>query len=389
MDKQNFIETIKWAAQKGLKLYPHMEHKCVDGVYGIYAAADIPKHTVLVSYPLKSILPIREDVTYPKKTDDLFKRLYSATKEYSKGEASEWYGMMRSAESLESLKQTSAYFFSTSELELIKAMNPLLHRVIEERNAIINTQIERLCELDPSIDRNDAAVTALNFKTRSWKEGFLPIFDQFNTSEEFGAKVCQSAHNLFFMTMVDYKAGDQIWISYGSRDIYDYAIDYDFFDPKAVHSICFSSRGSQFTQNEFETSVIRHAATKHKIDISKTDTGLHYQLLEEDARFLEHAPSAKLIEYIQNTAFLSKKEFKTRKCLPSSFDLRLNQILDALLAVNHVDQFTVENIPDKLHRFYYLLKKEKQILLNNKQWAKFNSIHVNEIDPAIRDSVGL
>ena len=389
MDNENYIETVKWAAQKGLRLFPHMEHRCVDGIWGMYATADIPKNTVLVCYPINNVLPLIANFNYPKKCSDTLKRMHATIKEYSKGDASDWYGLMRSSESLEDLQRTNAYFLDRKELATLQAMNPLLHRIVEERKDTVDHQIETLCDLDPDIGRNDATVVALNFKTRSWTKGFLPIFDQFNTSETHGAVVCNSDRNIFFMTMIDYRAGDQIWISYGQRDIYDYAIDYDFFDPNGTHSICFSIRGSQFAKNDFETAVIRYAATKHKIEINKTQSGLQYQLLDDDARFLEQAPSARLIEYIQNTAFRSKSEFKTRKCPPRSFDIRLNQILDALLSVNHIDQFKIENIPEKLHRFYYLLKKEKQMLLNNKQWAKFNSIHANEIDPDIRKSVNL
>jgi len=361
----------------------------VDGIEGMYATANIPKNTVLVCYPLDSTLDSIPNFNYPEKTSELIRHLHAATTEYSKGEQSDWNGMMQSIEDLDSLKRTSAYFLTASEQAILKEMNPLLYRIIEEKHAIIDKQVEELCSLDSSLNKNDATVIALNFKTRSWKVGFVPVLDQFNNSDMNGATICISDRNIYFMTMVDYQAGDQIWMSYGSRDLYDYAIDYDFFDPTAVHSISFTLRGSQFSNNEFETSIVRHAATKHKMDIKKTQTGLNYQLMEKDARFLEHAPSSKLIEYIQNTAFLTKKEFKTRKSSPRSFDIRLNQILDALLSVNNVDRFNVEKLPEKLHRFYHLLKKEKKMLLNNKQWAKYNSIHANEIDPAIRSSVGL
>ena len=46
MDSTNFIETIKWGVAKGLKLYPNMELKSVNGITGIYASTYIPKNTV-------------------------------------------------------------------------------------------------------------------------------------------------------------------------------------------------------------------------------------------------------------------------------------------------------------------------------------------------------
>jgi hypothetical protein len=389
MDTTNFIETIKWAAPKGLKLYPNMELKSVNGITGMYAKTYTPKNTVLVTYPKKSLLPDLQGYNYPKINTDLMKRLHSATKEYSKGESSEWFGLMRSMESLEDLKSTSAYFLSNDELAMLEAMSPLLCRIIQERKGIIDDQIESLLKIDPSLSKDDANVITLNFKTRAWKHGFMPIIDQFNSSDTYGAKINIGQDHVYFMTMVDYHPGDQIFMSYGTRDMYDYAIDYDFFDPDAEHSICFAIRGSQQSDTDFDTAVVRYAATKHKMTIRKTATGLSYQLCENDARFLEHAPSSKLIEYIQNTAFSSKTEFKNRKVSERSFDTRLNLIIDTLLAVNNVDNFKLEHVPAKLHRFFHLLKKEKKILLNNKKWAKFNSIHCNEIDPAIIERVNL
>tara|TARA_R110002049_G_scaffold82438_2_gene209790 strand:+ start:289 stop:1458 length:1170 start_codon:yes stop_codon:yes gene_type:complete len=387
MNSVDFAETVKWATPRGLTLHPNMEHKCINGIYGVYATADIPQYSLLVSYPIKGTVPLLKNFSYPPNCPELLKRLHVATQEYSKGEQSEWQGLMHSVENLKALKETSAYFLSKDELSIIQQMNPLLHRIIEEKNSIIDRQVDNLCKIDPTLDNTSAKIVALNFKTRAWQEGFLPIFDQFNTSEAHGAKVCKNENSIYFISMRPYKAGEEIWISYGTRDIYDYAIDYDFFDSNAVHSICFAARGSQFANSQLEVNIIKYAASKHKMDISQTPQGLHYQLMEDDARFLEHAPSAKLINYIQHTAFRSAQELQQGICSPQSFDIRLNQILDALISMNNVDQFKEQQMTPKLLRFYHLLKKEKQILLNNKVWAKFNSLYVNEIPSTIQDQI--
>ncbi|MFT6029860.1 MAG: hypothetical protein ACI8O8_001600 [Oleiphilaceae bacterium] len=387
MNSVDFAETVKWATPKGLKLHPNMEHKCVNGIYGVYATADIPQYTLLVSYPIKGTVPLLKNFSYPQNCPELLKRLHASTLEYSKGESSEWRGLMNSVERLEELKKNSAYFLSKEELSTIQKMNPLLHRIIEEKNSIIDRQVDNLCKIDPSLDKSSAKVIALNFKTRAWQQGFLPIFDQFNTSEAYGAKVCQNEKNIYFISMKPYKMGEEIWISYGTRDIYDYAIDYDFFDPNAVHSICFAARGSQFAQSQFDVNVIKYTATKHRMDISKTPQGLHYQLMEDDARFLEHAPTSKLINYIQHTAFRSAQELQQGICSPQSFDIRLNQILDALISMNNVDHFKEEQMPPRLLRFFHLLKKEKKILINNKVWARFNSLYVNEIPLEVQNKI--
>lgn len=387
MDNASFNEVVKWSQERGMKIFPQMERKAVNGINGMYATTNIPKNTLLLSFPLKNLLTPDPGFRYPKGMNDSLKYGHRAALEYIKGEQSEWHGVLRSLESLESLQQTSAYFLHPKELEAIQAMSPMLHRIIGERNETITQQIEQLCQLDPTINKQVATTIALNLKTRSWKQGFLPIFDQFNHSDAYGAKVSIVGDHLCFFTLMNYRAGDQIWISYGLRDIYDYAIDYDFFDPKGVHAISFAIRGSQVTNNDFDTAVIRYAATKHKIGMDKTPEGLFYQLEEDNAMFLEHAPSSRLIEYIQNTAFSTKEEFKAKRCSAASFDLRINQILDALLASNRVEQVRMENIPPRLQRFQSLLRKEKQILINNKIWARFNSAQANEVDQKIIQAI--
>ncbi len=387
METQKFIETVQWASQRGLKIHPHLQHKKVDGVYGIYATQHIPRFTLLLTYPIAGTLSEQKEFSYPQGCDALLKRMHAATIEYTKGEQSPWRGLLNSLDTESQLKANNAYYFNNQELQAIATMNPILARVIQERNATTRQKVDELLAIDPSLNRDKATTIALNFKTRSWDFGFLPIFDQFNTSEAWGSKVFSNNTSIFFMASRDYKAGEQIWISYGNRDIYDYAVDYDFFDARAVHSICFAKRGSQFAASPFEESVVRYASKRHKMLLAKTPQGLNYQLDDDSARFLEFAPSSKMIEYVKDIAFRSQKEFKTRQASLDSFSIKMNQIIDSLLSANRIAQVNPETIPEKLVRFYHLLHKERQMLINNKAWVRFNSGKCDEIPEEIMRAV--
>lgn len=387
METQYFLETAHWAAQRGLKMHPHLEHKAVNGVYGIYATQNIPRFTLLLSYPIAGTLAKNEEFVYPKNTDPLLKRMHAATTEYAKGERSSWKGLFNSLDPESHLRANNAFFFDDKDIHQIAAMNPILARVIQERNETTKQKIEQLLALDPSLEREQATTIVLNFKTRSWGFGFLPIFDQFNTSEAMGSRVFSSSTNIYFMTSRDYQAGEQVWISYGNRDIYDYAIDYDFFDPRAVHSISFAKRGSQFATSTFEENVIRQASTKHKILIAKTEQGLNFQLDDDSARFLELGPSSQLIDYVKDIAYRSQKELKSKRVSMESFSIKMHQIIDGLLAANKVAQVNPASVPEKLKRFYQLLLKERQILINNKAWVRFNSGKSDEIPDEVRKAV--
>ena len=191
METQYFLETAHWAGQRGLKMHPHLEHKAVNGVYGIYATQNIPRF---------------------KNTDPLLKRMHAATTEYAKGERSSWKGLFNSLDPESHLRANNAFFFDDKDIHQIAAMNPILARVIQERNETTEQKIEQLLALDPSLEREQATTIVLNFKTRSWGFGFLPKFDQFNTSEAMGSRVFSSSTNIYFMTSRDYQAGEQVWI---------------------------------------------------------------------------------------------------------------------------------------------------------------------------------
>lgn len=154
-----------------------------------------------------------------------------------------------------------------------------------------------------------------------------------------------------------------------------------------MHSISFAKRGSQFATSTFEENVIRQASTKHKILIAKTEQGLNFQLDDDSARFLELGPSSQLIDYVKDIAYRSQKELKSKRVSMESFSIKMHQIIDGLLAANKVAQVNPASVPEKLKRFYQLLLKERQILINNKAWVRFNSGKSDEIPDEVRKAV--
>src|SRR5690606_24287829 len=144
---------------------------------------------------------------------------------------------------------------------------------------------------------------------------------------------------------------------------------YNYFDPLAVHYIQYGVRFVQTARTEIELEIAKYTSTKFPMRITKSHSGYEYSCLDPDVCFLETGPSLKLINFISSNYFPSIYEWKNKRCDPKSLEKRLIEVLDVMLLMNKVDNFSQSDIPDKMHRFYKMLKKERDMLENNKKWV--------------------
>ena len=58
------------------------------------------------------------------------------------------------------------------------------------------------------------------------------------------------------------------------------------------------------------------------------------------------------------------------------------QYLEAFLERNNVDEVDVNALPQKIRYFHHMLQKEKQMLLNNREWVLSNSpLELHQVFP--------
>ena len=372
MNEEIFSQQLAWAKNKGLFLNEKIERKKVNGVYGMFATGNIAKDEILVSYPVQSRTPQFSDVSYPVDTANDVKNMHRAAVEYQKGKLSDYHGHFIQFESLDDFKSSSVYFLTEDELALIQSMNRLLYKSVTKFNSAVKKHIDTLLHIDPAINTDVATLIVLNYCSRAWGDvGFLPVIDLFNHSEKLGNTKEVIDQKDILLAKVDYQAGDQIWISYSVKDIYHHCIIFNYFDPNDTHYIHFGDRFTQTATSNFERQIAHHCLTKYNIASSESDGALHYQITDVDALFLEHAPSVKLVEYIKDNCFRFEEEFSAKNCSFQSFIIRMNEVLNILIGFNNVDKINLAELPDKLHRFFYMLQKEKQMLLKNLEWVSF------------------
>lgn len=365
-----YIDQLNWAKERGLFLDPRVERKCVKGVWGLFANNDIPGGTKLISYPVTKGIKNHSDDIYSASTSLAIKNIHRAVEEYVKGDASEYFGHFIQFESLDSLKGISTYFFKEEEIKLLESMNYVLANVVRELNNLVNSRVLAVQELEPEIDSEIILLVVLNYASRAWDDSnFLPVIDYANHSDRLGMVRGTKNGEYLLEAKRSYKKGDQIFLSYARKDMYVHAISYNYFDPNGSHYIQFGARFVQAANTEFEKEIVKYTASRFSLSLTQVGDTLHYRCLDPDVCFLETAPSLGMIDYIRCNYFSTEQEWHAKQCSVKSLIMRLLEVLNLMLSANQVDKFEISAIPSKLHRFYHLLKKEKQMLLKNKEWV--------------------
>lgn len=372
MTLDNYSETLDWALARGLQLHEGVFRHQHQGVWGMFTDRPIAKGTVLARFARSSILNpalgSHPESLLPK---DLY--CYAAALEYMKARQSEYWGLFAMLEDQAQLDRHSCYFFSVEELSALQAMSALLHLRVQEFIADIDQKIARIRSADSSIPAEVIALIELNMQSRAWDDaGFLPVLDLFNHSDVKGMTRKSDTHGFFLTAGCDYQAGEQLFMSYSQKDMYEHAINYNYFDPGATHFINFGYRFIQSAGTEFERKVLALTLKKNQVDVIENGGGLNYRLLDQKVAFTETRPTPELLEYFKLNAIQNADELKQRRASNRSVRARIDKVLSVLQQTNRIDAFRLEDCPSKLQRFWHLLQKEKTMLDANQDWVKKN-----------------
>lgn len=364
-----YQKQLEWAKARGLFLDPRVERKCVDGVWGLFATDNIKAGSKLISYPESRTPKNLPDEFYTELVDLPVKNIHKAAIEFAKGEDSEYWGHFAAFESLEDLKSVSCFFYNEDEIQLLGSMSEFLATAILEANGLIRSRMEAVKALEPSLDPDLILQVCLNYSSRAWDDsGFLPVIDYANHSDRLGSLRQLRNGEYLIEAKYDYKAGDQIFISYARKDIYHHATLYNYFDPNGTHYIHFGTRFTQQASTAAGKEIVKNTAQRFNLKVVPNGDIWMYFCQDLHVCFLETGPSLKLIDYIRLNYLPTDAERKRKYCSDQSLAKRLIEVINAMLNANKIDSFKLSDIPEKFHRFYHLLVKEKKMLEANKNW---------------------
>ncbi len=373
---KSYDEVLNWALERGAKIHPNIVRQEVDGVWGMFATGPIPRDAVLAMFPKKHGIQVDPAYEYPDRMPQFLKYIHTCTMQIRAGD--DTFMGFQNLYPMEELKENRACFFTSEEIEILSQMNVLLGDFARRSRSEVEGVVSAVAQFDPSMDNAQDQDTIrwlyLNSQMRAWDEGFLPVLDMFNHSDKSGCLKTFNADYQILVAGIDYAEGDQIWINYGPKDMYLHALNYGYFDPQGNHFIDIGYRVTQTADNPFQRKLFDYMKGKYPLTARQDAHGhIHYKVQPGKVMLLDNAPTVAAVDFFRDLSYMTQQELKEKQFYPVRFRDRVLQYLDALLGINHVDEVAFDSLPKKMRYFHPMLRKEKQMLINNRDWVLTNS----------------
>lgn len=347
---------LDWALERGLMILPQITKKTLNGIAGLYATDQIDKGTLLASIPITSLLQTKNEA-YPPNTSIAAKHIHSASKELLKGRKSDFQPIFGLFDTKEYLSANSVQYFTREEIAILGAASPTLAQQINKFTHSNIALTAALNNFDPSIDLDTYMHVALNYASRAMTDkGFVPILDCFNHNEIVGSGIEKKGNSLLLKAEKNYLPGEEIFVTYGALDIFQHAINYNYYDPKDAHYIPIKRFNfKKIPQSTAHT--IQTTTNNTRFVQSKSGTTIH----NANAFLSSNGPSSPFLEILTSMT-------------ADTYDVKslLLQLLSHLDQQNNIQALTKKEFKGKLKRFYSALCKEKEIIAANRTWVKNN-----------------
>jgi len=376
MTNIEYDSLLKWANDRGYNLHPAIEYKIVDGIGGMYATEDIPKSTTLYTGPVSLFSEWGNKLV----NNDYISRMFD---EYKKGEDSDIHQMFLAHESLDSFKKSSIFFATADELSKLEEISPTDYAIALTTIDRIKHRSEWWSDKEPELSRDEIVWMLLNFDTRSWSDGgFNPILDLFNHSNNVGASRFNSedGNKSKLIAVVDYKAGDQIYDSYGIHDMSKFLSSYNFFDRTDMHYVDLISRVDFPLSSDVDLKLYEEVKRRFTTKEIEVDGVKKYKIIDAGAFLTEYGP---------NTQFLVLVDIFARRDIETIDNpTQTNQMNAAVVYFEWLNMFydsmkpnlkSKDELTDRLKPWHDVIVKEKLIIENCLQWLKYTSTSALEI----------
>jgi hypothetical protein len=270
-------------------------------------------------------------------------------------------------ELLEDMRGYSSYFCSNEELAILQKMNPLLLRWVLDAKRKADETTKKIQSHDPSLDSELLLTIYLNYRSRAFHpQGIVPVLDQFNHSDQFGQPNVLENGKLAIYVKKDCNVGEQVFISYGPKDLYSHAIHYNYYDPMGLHLVEFIRKTIQSVQNEYDKYLLMHLKKFFKVSEFSNQGQKGFFVSDPSVLLIDQAPSQGLVTYLKESCRVRLgPKASEQELMKAAADLFVF-LIDRQLQINQVHQIQESQVPNRLKRFYHLLNKERDMLLGNR-----------------------
>lgn len=367
MSQDIFQAQLEWANERGLFLHSSLTRKSVKGVYGMYADAPIKKNTLLASFPVNKLLTSKKH-PFKEETENVgLNWIHAAAQEISSPNSNRFNGIFAGFEKLEDMRNYSSYFCTEDELLLLKNMNPMLFRWVLDAKRKADETIQKIQAFDSSLDEDLLLTIYLNYRSRAFHpEGIVPVLDQFNHSDLHGQPNTLENGKLTVYANKDCIEGEQVFISYGPKDLYSHAVHYNYFDPNGLHLVEFGRKNIQSVQNENDQILLTHLKKFFKVSEFNNQGQKVFFVSDPSVLLIDKSPSQGLVTYLRESCRVRLGANATEQDLMRAAAEFFVFLIDRQLQMNQVHRIKESSIPSRLKRFYHLLNKEREMLLGNR-----------------------
>jgi hypothetical protein len=271
---------------------------------------------------------------------------------------------------LDDRKQRSVCFFEPEDFNTLHRMNPVLATMAYATKQAFGALVEKICQKDVSLDVEHVMLAASIHRERCWGSlGFLPGMDLFNHNTksliELKSVTIDGEDFVTYTAPQDIESGQEIKITYGKKDIFQFATNYDFYDPFDFHLIGYCQRLSQPIGDAFSRKVVDNLKKHYTVDEFTLNGQNRFRVRDVAAYFLDRGPNTKMVDLASRLAISDNKAL-SKGCADEKTTARyLLYILETFKSINKVDQIDLEQLPTKLHIYHRMLKKELRILDDN------------------------
>lgn len=372
MTKKEYNKLLSWASERGYKLHKDIEYKIKNGIGGMYAKSDIKAFTPIYSGPSSVLDAWVNTPTNLEYTNDILV-------EYLKGDDSDIKEMFLAFESLDSFKESSIYFATESELQLLSKISSPVYSIIRQWKYKIETHLAWFKERHPNVSDDDILFIILNSESRAWGiGGFNPILDLFNHSNEFGMTrtTMDGSSEYFLGCRYDIKKGSQIYDSYGINDIFHYLKAYSFFDEKDYHYSNIVARLDFPLTTEIHKLQYEEVKKHFNTETMEVNGQAKFKVLDNDLFLTEFGPSHKMVMLVDILSRNTKELLESTKDMPSINYLNIYlEWFNILLNNTFITEENEAQLTDRLKPWYAGIKRDFEIIKKSKEWAiKTNSV---------------
>jgi hypothetical protein len=372
MEQEKYNQVLAQAKENGLVMHPSISRKCINGVHGMYASGDISANELLVSYPVKQLIHVDPSVQYPKEFIDQWKYIHAAAKSLTEKEDNWFY--FDALYDIDFFKGFHAYFCEQEELDVLKTASPLLYQHAMFKKTELAYISNLILGFDDSISPDALLLMILNHQCRAWGDvGFVPVLDLFNHSDDLGSPRNKDETSVVLHTKKSYKAGDQIWISYGKKDIHYHALNFGYFDPNDKHVLDLGYRAAAVASTSQQKLALKSIEKHFKVRREQLGGNqIEYKLHPNQVFFEEKKPTQKAIEYMiaESRGDVMQQGHPVELLLRSR--QRLMGYLNSFNDSNKVELTSEKDFPAKLAYLYHMLLKEKTMIEDNMRWLSEN-----------------